>query len=160
MGAYEEILAANERYAGAFAKGELPPQPERRFAVVTCMDARLDPARFLGLEEGDAHVLRTAGATVTDDVLRSLTLSHHLLGTTEAFVIGHEACGQLGLTNERVVELAGEAAAGLDFLGIADLDESVRASVRRVREWPLLPASFGVRGLVYDPASGRLREVD
>src|SRR4051794_41557051 len=90
-----EILPANDGYASGFGKGELPMPPGRRFAVVTCMDARLDPAKFLGLEEGDAHVIRNAGGIVTDDALRSLVISHHLLGTQEAVVIGHTDCGML-----------------------------------------------------------------
>jgi len=93
---HNEITSANERYAGGFAKGDLPMPPARRFAVVTCMDARLDPAKFLGLEEGDAHVIRNAGGLVTDDALRSLVISHHLLGTQEVFVIAHTDCGMLG----------------------------------------------------------------
>src|ERR687883_1032522 len=93
MPAREEILAANESYAATFDKGDLPAPPARSLAVVTCMDARLDPARFLGLDEGDAHVIRNAGGLVTDDAIRSLAISHHLLGTQEALVIAHAGCG-------------------------------------------------------------------
>src|ERR671935_2591560 len=100
MAAYDEIVSANDRYASEFDRGDLPMPPGRRFAVVTCMDARLDPAKFLGLKEGDAHVIRNAGGLVTDDALRSLVISHHLLGTQEAFVIGHEDCGMLTFENE------------------------------------------------------------
>lgn len=164
MSIREEIQAANERYAASFSKGSLPTPPARRFAVVTCMDARLDPARFLGLEEGDAHVIRNAGGLVTDDVLRSLVISHWLLGTQEAFVIAHTGCGMVTFTNEelrrKLAEEAGADAGGVDFLPFPDLEESVRASVRRIRESPLLPASFAVAGLVYDVRSGRLREVE
>ena len=163
MSIRDEIQAANERYGVGFTKGDLPMPPARRFAVVTCMDARLDPAKFLGLEEGDAHVIRNAGGLVSDDALRSLVISHWLLGTQEAFVIAHTDCGMLTFTNDELRQtLADEAdadAGGIDFLPFSDLDESVRASVRRIRESPLLPDSFAASGLVYDVRSGRLREV-
>src|SRR5918912_2600015 len=100
MSVRDEIRDANERYASSFAKGDLPMPPGRHFAVVTCMDARLDPARFLGLQEGDAHVIRNAGGLVTDDAVRSLAISHHLLGTQEALVIAHDGCGMLTFRNE------------------------------------------------------------
>jgi carbonic anhydrase len=137
--------------------------PARRFAVVTCMDARLDPARFLGLEEGDAHVIRNAGGLVSDDALRSLIISHWLLGTQEAFVIAHSDCGMLTFTNDalraKLQEEAGADASGIDFLPFSDLDESVRTGVRRIKESPLLPHSFSASGFVYQVESGRLREV-
>ena len=155
----DEILEANAGYAAGFGHGELRGAPARRFAVVTCMDARLDPARFLGLEEGDAHVIRNAGGLVTDDALRSLVISHHELGTQELFVIGHEGCGMIGLSNEHMREKLGTAAADVDFLGFADLDEAVRGSVRKVQESPFLPTSFGATGFVYNVRSGRLRQV-
>ena len=155
----DEILGANEEYAGQFGKGDLTAPPARRFAVVTCMDARLDPARFLGLSEGDAHVIRNAGGLVTDDALRSLVISHHELGTQEAFVIAHEACGMIGLENEHMREKLGAAAENVDFLGFTDLDDAVRGSVRKIRESPLLPDSFGATGFVYDVRTGRLRQV-
>lgn len=159
----DEILAANGRYAEAFAKGDLPMPPARRFALVSCMDARLDPAKFLGLEEGDAHVIRNAGGLVTEDALRSLVISHWLLGTQEAFVIAHSDCGMLTFTNDalrdKLAAEAGANASAIDFLPFSDLDDSVRQSVGRIRESPLLPASFAASGFVYDVASGRLREV-
>jgi carbonic anhydrase len=155
----EEILGANERYASGFDKGGLRAAPVRRFAVVTCMDARLDPARFLGLEEGDAHVIRNAGGLVTDDALRSLVISHHELGTQEAFVIGHAGCGMIGLSNEHMRGKLGRAAENVDFLGFADLDEAVRGSVKKIAESPLLPDTFGATGYVYDVQTGRLRQV-
>src|SRR5678816_3630919 len=95
MAVLEEVIAANESYVSDFDKGDLPMPPGRHFAVLTCMDARIDPARALGLEEGDAHVIRNAGGIASDDALRSLVISHHLLGTQEAFVIGHTDCGML-----------------------------------------------------------------
>src|SRR5712691_8248595 len=159
MSVRDEILSANEGYASSFGKGDLPVPPGRRFAVVTCMDARLDPAKFLGLEEGDAHVIRNAGVLVTDDALRSLVISHHLLGTQEAFVIAHEDCGMLTFKNDDLHGRLGKDAAAIDFLPFGDLDESVRRSVRRVEESPLLPDTFTASGFVYDVRSGGLREV-
>jgi carbonic anhydrase len=163
MSIRNEIEAANERYAAAFTKGDLPMPPARRFAVVTCMDARIDPARSLGLEEGDAHVIRNAGGLVSDDALRSLVISHWLLGTEEAFVIAHTDCGMLTFTNEelrqKLSDEAGADASGIDFLPFSDVEERVRASVSRIRESPLLPDSFAATGFVYDVRTGRLGEV-
>jgi carbonic anhydrase len=162
VNAGEELLAANAAYAAAFTGGELGAPPSRRVAIVTCMDARLDPARFLGLEPGDAHVIRNAGGLVTDDVLRSLAISHWELGTQEVFVIAHTECGLLTLDADELrgkIADGGLDAADMDFKQFRDLDESVRESVRRLRQAKLLPASFGARGFVYDVRSGRLREV-
>ncbi|HYZ78349.1 MAG TPA: carbonic anhydrase [Gaiellaceae bacterium] len=163
MSVRDELLSANEVYASEFSRGDLPMPPGRLFAVVTCMDARLDPANFLGLEEGDAHVIRNAGGLVTDDALRSLVISHWLLGTREALVIAHTDCGMLTFTNaelrEKLAAEAGADASGVDFYPFGDLDESVRESVRRIAASPLLPDSFGASGYVYDVKSGRLREV-
>lgn len=155
MGVVPEIQNANESYAAGFDKGGLPMPPGRRFAVVTCMDARLDPAKFLGLEEGDAHVIRNAGGLVTDDALRSLVISHHLLGTQEIVVIGHTDCGMLTFRDE---EVQGQLGTDIPLLAFPDLEESVRESVRRVRESPLVPDA--VSGFVYEVGSGRLRPVD
>lgn len=163
MAVRDEVLAANERYASGFDRGGLPAPPARRFAVITCMDARLDPARFLGLDVGDAHVIRNAGGIVTEDALRSLVISHWLLGTREAFVIAHTGCGMLSFTNDELRETlrseAGADAADLDFLPFADVDEAVRAGVRTIAESPLLPDSFGATGLVYEVETGRVRAV-
>jgi len=154
MPVLEEVQSANEEYASEFAKGQLPMPPGRKFAVVTCMDARLDPAKFLGLEEGDAHVIRNAGGIVTDDALRSLVISHNLLGTEDVFVIAHTDCGMLTFSNE---ELQEQLATDIEFHPFSDLDESVRASVARVRESPICSGS--VHGFVYEVETGRLREV-
>jgi carbonic anhydrase len=163
MALRDEILMANDRYASDFTKGDLPMPPGRQFAVVTCMDARLDPAKFLGLEEGDAHVIRNAGGLVTDDALRSLVISHWLLGTREFFVIAHTDCGMLTFTNDdlraKLREEVGVEAGKIDFRPFADLEESVRGSVQRVRESPFL-GSVPVSGWVYEVQSGRLREVE
>ena len=159
MSIRDEVSRANEDYAAGFAKGNLPMPPGRRFAVLTCMDARLDPAKFLGLEEGDAHVIRNAGGLASDDALRSLVISHWLLGTQEAFVIAHSDCGMLTFTNDVLHEQLPREGREVDFLPFDDLEESVRASVRRIRESPLLPDDFGASGFVYDVQSGRLQEV-
>lgn len=163
MALRDEILRANEEYAARFRKGDRPMPPGRRFAVVTCMDARLDPARFLGLEEGDAHVIRNAGGLVTDDALRSLVISHWLLGTQEFFVIAHTDCGMLTFTNEdlraRLREETGTEPLDVDFHPFRDLEESVRTSVETVRRSPLLSDTIPVSGWVYEVETGRLREV-
>src|SRR5918912_4290851 len=163
MSARDQLLAANETYASGFAKGDLPAAPGRRLAVVTCMDARLDPARFLRLDEGDANVIRNAGGLVTDDALRSLVISHWLLGTQKALVIAHTGCGMLTFTNDdlrrKLAEEAGADASGVDFQTFSDLEEAVRGSIRKIAESPLLPDSFSASGFVYDVTSGRLREV-
>ncbi len=160
MSVRDEILSANERYARDAHKGE---RPSRDFALVTCMDRRLDPARFLGLEAGGAYIIRNAGGLVTDDALRSLVISHWLLGTRQAFVIAHTDCGMLTFSNEQLrktlADEAGADASSIDFLPFSDLDESVRTSLRRISESPLLPASFAASGFVYDVENGRLREV-
>jgi carbonic anhydrase len=156
MAIADEVRAANEGYTQRFAKGDLPMPPGRRFAVVTCMDARLDPAKFLGLEEGDAHVIRNAGGIVTDDALRSLVISHHLLGTQEAFVIVHTRCGMLSFKDEELQERLGT---DMQFHAFPDLEESVRTSLRKIRESQLLPSSFQGRGFVYEIETGRLRDV-
>ncbi len=154
-----EILTANARYADAYPGGDLPAPPARRLVVLTCMDARIDPIRLLGLELGDAHVIRNAGGLVTEDALRSLAMSHHLLGTQRAVLIGHTDCGSLTFTNESLRARIGEAARSLDFLPFADLDASVAEGVRRIRETPLLPEAYEVHGFVLDVRDGRLREV-
>ncbi|MGH3022790.1 MAG: beta-class carbonic anhydrase [Gaiellaceae bacterium] len=157
------LTAANEGYAGGFSSGDLPMPPGRRLAVVTCMDARLDPARFLGLEPGDAHVIRNAGGLVTDDALRSLVISHWLLGTQEVAVIAHTDCGMLTFTNDdlrgRLADEAGADAGHVDFLPFDDLETSVRGSLQAIRESPLLPGSLELSGWVYDVTSGRIAEV-
>jgi carbonic anhydrase len=162
MSQTDELLRNNQRYAAAFDKGDLRPAPARKVAVVACMDARLDPARALGLEEGDAHVIRNAGGVVTDDAIRSLAISQHLLGTEEIILLHHTDCGMATFTEDefrrRMVEAAGVkptwAAESFE-----DADEDVRQSIARIRASPFIPRSDAVRGFVYDVASGRLREV-
>ena len=160
----DEILAAGERNAREFRHGHLAAPAVRRFAVLTCMDARIDPARLLGLAPGDAQVIRNAGALATDDVVRSLSVAHWLLGTDTAVVVGHTDCGLANFTDDdiraRIAAGTGADAGRVDFLAFSDLEESVRASVRRIGESPLLPPSFGAQGFVYDVRTGRLRPVD
>ena len=154
MSERDDILTANEAYAAGFDKGDLPMPPSRRLAVVTCMDARLDPAKFLGLDDGCAHVIRNAGGLVTDDALRSLVISHNLLGTEEVLVVAHTDCGMLTFENEALQQQLGT---NIDFQPFSDLEASVRAGVRRVRESPLTADT--VYGFVYEVETGKLREV-
>ncbi|MGH3058780.1 MAG: beta-class carbonic anhydrase [Gaiellaceae bacterium] len=157
------LLAANEVFADSFTQGHLPMPPSRRLAIVTCMDARLDPARFLGLEPGDAHVIRNAGGLVTEDAIRSLVISHWLLGTQEVAVIAHTDCGMLTFSNDdlrgRLRAEADADASQVDFRPFVDLRESVRGSLRAVRESPFLPDSLELSGWIYDVRDGRLVEV-
>jgi carbonic anhydrase len=163
MTAIDTVLGANRRFAETFESGSLPAPPARHLAIVTCMDARLDPQRFLGLDLGAAHVIRNAGGRVSDDVLRSLIISSHLLGTREYAVIHHTSCGMLGLDNEQLRhELSrdtGVDASHLDFLPFADLEESVREDVTRIASCPFIPDDVTVRGFIYDVATGWLSEV-
>jgi len=159
MSVVDEVTEANQSYASGFAKGDLPMPPGRKFAVVTCMDARLDPARFLGLEEGDAHVIRNAGGLVNDETIRSLVISHHLLGTQEAVVVGHTGCGMLTFTNADLHEKLGPGSENIDFQPFPDVAERVRESVETIRSHPLLPDSFGANGFVYEVETGRIEPV-
>lgn len=159
MSVVDEVTQANERYAAEFAKGDLPMPPGRRLAVVTCMDARLDPARFLGLEVGDAHVIRNAGGIVNDEAIRSLVISHHLLGTQEAVVVGHTDCGMLTFTNDDLHAKLGPEAESIDFEPFPDVADRVRQSVETIRSHPLLPDSFETTGFVYDVRSGAIEPV-
>lgn len=162
MATTDELLAANERYASRFDKGHLPLPPARRVAIVTCMDARLDPAKALGLSEGDAHVIRNAGGRA-HEALRSLVISQRLLGTREVVVIHHTDCGMLTFTDD---ELRGKVRADLGadashiaFLPFRSLDESVRQDVAYLRSSPLIPEDVPVRGFVYDVRTGTVSEV-
>jgi carbonic anhydrase len=159
MSVVDEVTAANESYASGFEGGRLPMPPGRKFAVVTCMDARLDPAKFLGLAVGDAHVIRNAGGLVNDETVRSLVISHHLLGTEEALVIGHTDCGMLTFTNADLHEKLGPESERIDFQPFPDVADRVRQSVEAIRSNPLLPNSFGATGFVYDVHSGRIDAV-
>jgi carbonic anhydrase len=160
MAVVEEFLEANARYAATFDKGHLPMPPARRVAVVACMDARLDPAKVLGLEEGDAHVIRNAGGR-TADALRSLIISQQLLGTREVVIIHHTDCGMLTFTDSQLrekvrTELGREP--DFPFLSFADLEQSLRDDVGALRSSAFL-LKVPVRGFVYDVKTGRLQEV-
>ena len=177
-----EVLSANTTYTANFGdKGKLPMPPGRRFAILTCMDARLDPAKFAGLSEGDAHVIRNAGGRASDDAIRSLVISYKLLGTREWFVIHHTDCGMETFTDEIMrgllasslktasVDASGWHDSGegpgsregdyIDWLTIKEQAESVTSDVRRIRNHPLVSGSIPIYGYIYDVRSGRLIEV-
>src|SRR6059036_3232980 len=161
MSVVDEFRKANDAYASSFQKGDLPMPPARHVAVLTCMDARLLPARFLGLEEGDAHVIRNAGGRASDDAIRSLAISQQLLGTREVVVIHHVDCGMLTFSNEQLRAKckddlgAAAAAERIDFLPFPDLEQSVRDDVAALRGSPLLRPDTQVAGFVYDVTTGK-----
>jgi carbonic anhydrase len=178
----DEVLQANEAYAGSFGpKADLPIPPARHFAILTCMDARLDPAKYAGLSEGDAHVIRNAGGRASDDAIRSLVISYKLLGTSEWFVIHHTDCGMEFFTDDVMRALLAssletaelgpdgfrDAGAGsgsseanyIDWLTIKDSAGSVAEDVSRIRAHPLVPGRIPIYGYIYDVTTGRLVEV-
>ena len=159
-----EFQDANARYAAKFDKGDLTAPPRRRVAVLTCMDARLDPARFLGLEEGDAHVIRNAGGRADEDALRSLIISQQMLGTNEVVVIHHTDCGMSSFRNEdlhtKLSDQFGQAAEHIDFLPFADLAQSVRDDVATIRNHPFMAEDVMVTGFIYDVKTGRIEPVE
>lgn len=166
MAVYDEFVTANKKYAAGFdtaGDGAKPMPPGRKVAVVTCMDARLDPAKFLGLSIGDAHVIRNAGGRVSDDAIRSLVISQRLLGTTEIVVIHHTDCGMLTFSNEqlttKILEDLGSDTTGQDFLPFTDLEQSVRDDIAAIKSSPLIPDSIPVSGAVYDVKTGKLSPV-
>jgi carbonic anhydrase len=162
MSVTDELLKNSERYAESFDKGDLPMPPARKVAVVACMDARLNPYGLLGLQEGDAHVIRNAGGVVTDDEIRSLAISQRLLGTEEIVLIHHTDCGMLTFTDDEFkrqiqddVGIKPEWAAE----SFDDLEGDVRQSIARIEASPFIPNKDSVRGFVYEVETGRLREV-
>jgi carbonic anhydrase len=178
-----DVLEANKRYCSSFGeRGKLASPPARRFAILTCMDARLDPAKYAGLVEGDAHVIRNAGGRASDDAIRSLVISYKLLGTREFFVIHHTDCGMQFFTNEVMrgllassLEAAESTSSGfrdvgrgpgstegefIEWLTIRDPQQAVIADVARIRNHPLIPRSIPIYGFVYDVHSGKLTEVE
>jgi carbonic anhydrase len=163
MSAFDEFLAANQSYARAFDQGDLPMPPARKVAILTCMDARLHPETFLGLQLGDAHVIRNAGGRASDDAIRSLVISERLLGTSEIVVIHHTDCGMLTFTNrdlaQKIDQDLGVDVGDRDFLPFSDLEQSVRDDVARLRESPLIPRDIPIAGAIYDVRSGTLREI-
>jgi carbonic anhydrase len=178
-----EVLEANAKYSEDFTdKGKLAMPPARRFAILTCMDARLDPAKFAGLAEGDAHVIRNAGGRASDDAIRSLVISYKLLGTKEFFVIHHTECGMLYFTNEKMREMlvtsletaqlteqgfqdVGKGPGSpegnyIEWLTFKDARQAVLDDVARIKTHPLIPKTIPVHGYIYDVKTGKLAEVE
>src|SRR5689334_20614280 len=179
----DEVLEANRAYVASFGdKGSLPSPPARRLAILTCMDARLDPAKFAGLAEGDAHVIRNAGGRASDDAIRSLVISYKLLGTREFFVVHHTDCGMQFFTNDVIRGLlassletadltpqgfrdvgkgpGSRAGEYIEWLTVKDPKQAVLDDISRIRAHPLIPNSIPVYGYIYDVKSGRLIEVE
>lgn len=182
MSVLKEVLDANKKYVDSFGeKGTLALPPARGFAILTCMDARLDPAKYAGLSEGDAHVIRNAGARASDDAIRSLVISYKLLGTKEWFVIHHSNCGMEFFTDVAMRDLLSKsletAALGsegfydvgkgpgsnegayIDWLTISDRDKAVIEDVQRIRRHPLVPSNIPIHGYIYEVETGKLFEV-
>ncbi|MCM3872955.1 MAG: carbonic anhydrase [Pyrinomonadaceae bacterium] len=164
MSVTEETIKANVIYAQNFALGHLPMPPARKLAVVACMDARLMVDRVLGLETGDAHIIRNAGGLATDDALRSLIISHHLLGTQEFIIINHTDCGMLTFKDEDLrTKLQQQTGTATDtpahFHAFSDVEENVRQQIEKVKGHPWIPRQIPVRGFIYDVGTGRLSEV-
>jgi carbonic anhydrase len=162
MSATDELLENAAHYADGFAHGDLPVQPARRLAVLACMDARLNPFALLGLDIGDAHVIRNAGGVVTDDAIRSLALSQRLLGTEAIVLIHHTDCGMLSF-DDAAFRRALQEETGIEpewaVEGFNDLEDDVRRSIARIKSSPFIPKTDDVRGFVYDVETGRLDEV-
>ena len=162
MSAIDKLLENNEAFAEGFDMGDLPLPPAKKVAVVACMDARLNPYPILGLEIGDAHVIRNAGGVITDDEIRSLAISQHLLGTEQIMLIHHTDCGMLTFSDAEFEQMLEEQTGERPEWGprsFPDLEADVRDSIRRIRENPFVPRTDSVRGFVYEVETGRLREV-
>lgn len=163
MSVIDEILQANELYVQSHERRRLTPHPERKLAILTCMDTRLS-IRSLGLRTADAHIIRNAGGIVTDDSIRSLLVSHYLLGTEEFMVINHTDCGLMHTTEEnlrtQIENIAGTISSSpAAFYTFQDLDQNVRHQLRKLRAHPWIPERVAIRGFVYDVTTGRLREI-
>ena len=164
MSIIDDALHANQSYAAQFDVGGLAMPPAKKLAVLACMDARLDVAQVLGLKPGDAHVIRNAGGIATEDAIRSLIISHHLLGTQEFMVINHTDCGMLTFTDRDLTERLKRETGAIGvvpaaFHSFTNLDQNVREQVMKIRAHPWLPRQIPVRGFVYDVKTGRLKEV-
>src|SRR4051812_43310663 len=162
MSTTDDVLRNAEQYASSFDQSDLPMPPGRKLAVVACMDARLIPTKVLGLQEGDAHVIRNAGGVVTDDAIRSLAISQRLLGTEEIILIHHTDCGMLTFKDDEFkASIQQETGIKPEWAAEAfgDLDEDVRQSIARIKASPFIPRTDSVRGFVYEVETGRLREV-
>ena len=164
MSVIDELLENAQRYTEGFDKGGLPMPPGKHVAVVACMDARLNPYGILGLQEGDAHVIRNAGGVVTDDVIRSLTISQRLLGTREIILLHHSDCGMLTFTDEefrsRLERISGTATISPNqFHAFKDVEKNVRDQMQKLKSHPWIKKEIGLRGFVYDVKTGRLKEI-
>src|SRR5256714_13925881 len=162
MAVIDQLLENAESYATRFDRGELPLPPARKVAVVACMDARLNPYGLLGLQEGDAHVIRNAGGVVSEDVIRSLAISQRLLGTREIVLIHHTDCGMLTFTDDQVkAQIEADTGIRPPFAleAFANPEQDVKQSMARIAASPFVPHKDQVRGFVYDVSSGRLNEV-
>jgi carbonic anhydrase len=162
MSTTDDLLKNNESFVESFDKGDLPLPPARKIAVVACMDARLNPYPILGLELGDAHVIRNAGGVITDDEIRSLAISQHLLGTEEIMLIHHTDCGMLTFNDQEFASKLEEETGQRpewDAHSFPDLDQDVRDSIQRIKDSPFIPRTDSVRGFVYAVETGELREV-
>ena len=163
MSSTEYFLSNNAHYVGAFEKGDLPMPPAKRTVIVACMDARIETGRLLGLEEGDAHVIRNAGGVVSEDVLRSLVISQRLLGTEEIILIHHTDCGMVTFQDDAVKDdIEAETGIRPSFAleAFSDPEEDVRQSIRRIKANPFVPVKDKIRGFVYDVKTGQLNEVE
>jgi carbonic anhydrase len=164
MSTIDETLDANRNYTGNFTLGHLPMPPARKLAIVACMDARLTVEQVLGLKTGDAHIIRNAGGILTEDALRSLIISYHLLGTREFMFIHHTDCGMLTFKDEELAEklrksTGSEGVAPSRFHAFTDLEEDVLRQIQKARSHPWIPSDVPIRGFIYDVKTGRLTEV-
>jgi carbonic anhydrase len=164
MSTTDEAVKANESYASGFKLGGLAMPPSRKLAILACMDARLMVDQALGLKTGEAHVIRNAGGIASEDAVRSLIISHHLLGTQEFIVINHTDCGMLTFKDEELgeklrLETGSAAVAPARFFAFSDVDANVREQVQKIKSHPWIPRQIPVRGFVYDVKNGKLREV-
>ncbi|RUS12647.1 putative carbonic anhydrase [Endogone sp. FLAS-F59071] len=164
MSIIEEFVAANDQYAVNFTKGSLPLPPGRKAVVLLCMDARIDPARALGLEEGDVHVIRNAGGRAAD-ALRSIIISQRLLGTETIVILHHTDCGMLTFDNKHIhgvihEQLNGADASHIDFLPFENLEQSVRDDVKFLKDSPFIPDSILIKGFLYDVKTGKINPVE
>jgi carbonic anhydrase len=164
MSATDDVLKADETYASNFKLGHLAMSPARKLAILACMDARITLEQICGLKTGEAHMIRNAGGLATEDALRSLIISHHLLGTEEFIVINHTDCGMLTFRDETLRKQLEEKTgsrpeATVHFHAFGNLEENVRAQMERIKAHPWIPKSIGVRGFIYDVKTGRLHEV-
>ena len=162
MSVTDELVRNNQTYAGSFKKGDLPLPPAKHVAVLACMDARLDVHKILGLQEGDAHIIRNAGGAATDDAIRSLAISQRLLGTKEIILIHHTDCGMLTFHDDdlkRKIEVETGIRPAFALEAFANLEDDVKQSIARIKASPFIPNKSSVRGFVYDVRSGKLNEV-